>query len=254
MRLKFLSEDTLQDLKLNLDAYITRYYTRDNSWFDEYLSKNDAVLESNLPFIIPELNFDTDYGISDRENIKILYESLKNLSPTHATDERIWAGLAHIQLREYTFYRLQDELKKKNSKRIKSALFYTQGQKRSLYVHIIARLWWVGYMTYDEKNSENPYWLTDFFAEKQFASRCILFFSSNFTSNREITKGLLSALYKINNLGIEIDREHFVESIRYLNVVGGALVLDVLTRNEIEELVFDYLKRKFNIDILMNVK
>lgn len=39
-------------------------------------------------------------------------------------------------------------------------------------------------MAYDE-SEQNPYWLTEFFYEKDFLARCTIFFSSNFTSKQK---------------------------------------------------------------------
>ncbi|WP_413299665.1 DUF6339 family protein [Bacillus sp. 1P10SD] len=91
-------------------------------------------------------------------------------------------------------------------------------------------------MTYAESNISNPYWLTDFFTEKDFSARCVVFFSSNFTSNRNITKGILKSLIKLERRGVSIKRDHFVQANKYLNVVGGAMILDMLKTDEVEEM------------------
>lgn len=248
MNLKFLSEETLIDLRTNYEAYKEYYYNKDEDWFNQYFSQEGRVLESKIAFEKPELSYDEDYAISDSENVKILYESLKHLTVNQATQERIWSGLAHLQLRDYFFYRLSNELNDKKDSRINSAIFFKYNPKRSLFIHIISRLWWVGHMTYDKENKENPYWLTDFFTEKDFSARATLFFSSNFTSNRNVTKGILKVLYNWQQNGISIKRDHFVEANKYLNIVGGAMILDVLTTEEVEEMVENHLSKLFNVD------
>ncbi|KGR90836.1 hypothetical protein CD30_08955 [Ureibacillus massiliensis 4400831 = CIP 108448 = CCUG 49529] len=116
-----------------------------------------------------------------------------------------------------------------------------------MFVHALARLWWVGYMTYDENNQENPYWLTEFFCSADFSARCVVFFSSNFTSNRAITKGILRALIALRDEGVVIKRDHFVESTKYLNISGGALVLDLLEEDEVKEMVEKRIKKVFDV-------
>ncbi|RKQ17189.1 hypothetical protein D8M05_05170 [Oceanobacillus bengalensis] len=103
-------------------------------------------------------------------------------------------------------------------------------------------------MTHDETNKENPYWLTDFFCEKDFSARCVVFFSSNLTSNPNVAKGVLRTLAKWQENGIAIKRDHFVQANKYLNVVGGAMILDVLTIEEVEEMVDGYLRRYYGVD------
>lgn len=248
MRLKFISDEALIDLRANFDTYKDYYYNQDDEWFHDYFSKEGRVLESTVECDMPEFNYDENYSISDRENVKIVYEALKHLTPSQATQEKLWAGLAHLQFRDYTFYRLKEDIEKKNERRINSFLFFRHGTKRSLFVHGISRLWWVGYMTYDEENRDNPYWLTDFFCESDFSARATIFFSSNFTSNREITKGILRALYKLREHGVTIKRAHFVEANKYLNIVGAALILDILTSREIENKVGAHLCKHFGLE------
>ena len=253
MKLKFISEDALLDLKNNFDAYKQHYYEKDSQWFEDYLINSGQVIESNVEFEMPDLSFHEEYAISDRENVKHVYESFKHLTPAQATQERLWAGLSYLQFKDYTFYRLNSDIDYKNNRRINSALFFTQGQKRSLFVHQLARLWWVGYMTYDPDNPENPYWLTDFFSEKDFSARCVPFFSSKFTSNPAITKGILTALIKLRDQGVDIKRKHFTASTKYLNVIGGAMVLDMLEKDEVERTIYNHLTKEFRLDNSLQV-
>ncbi|NEY71111.1 hypothetical protein G4D63_05075 [Bacillus mesophilus] len=102
-------------------------------------------------------------------------------------------------------------------------------------------------MTYDKEHPTNPYWLTEFFCEKDFSARSVVFFSSNLTSNPNITKGILKTLVKWQQSGINITRDHFVQANKYLNVVGGAMILDMLSTEEVEEMVNNYLSRYYGL-------
>lgn len=249
MKLQFISEETLADLRNNYQEYKQYYYSRDEVWFNQYFSESNRILESKIDFVPPKMNMDDDYAVSDYANVKILYEALNHLTEAQATQERLWAGLAHLQLRDYSFYRMQEDINLKNDKRINTSLFYPYGIKRSLFVHILARLWWVGYMTYDDKN-ENPYWLTDFFTERAFSSRSLLHFSNDFTANKTISQGLLKSLYNLQQNGLQIKREHFVEANKHLNVVGGATILDLLTVDEVEKMIRTHLEKQFDLGII----
>jgi len=248
MKLTFISVETLTDLRTNYEEYKTHYYDANHEWFEKYFKEEGRVLESAIEFDFPDLNMDQDVALSDRENVKILYNALAHLNVAQATQERLWSGLAHLQMREYMFYRLSKERIGKNDKRINTAIFFKRGNKRSLFVHILARLWWVGYMTYDESNKENPYWLTDFFCEKDFSARSVVFFSSNLTSNRNITIGILRSIYKLKSRGITVRREHFVQATKYLNVVGGAMILDMLDCDDVEDMVDRFLQKYFKFN------
>lgn len=248
MKIKFLSEDTLQDLRANFDTYKDYYFSKEQTWFESYFSKEGAIIESKIEYVQPSFNFNDDFSVSDVENVKAMYEALKHLTVAEATQERLWAGLAHLQMQDYFYFRLAEDIEKKNEKRLKSALYFVNGAKRSLFVHVLARLWWVGYMTYDVNNRENPYWLTEFFCSAEFSGRSVYFFSSNFTGNRTITKGILRALLALREEGVAVKREHFVEAGRFLNISGGAMVLDMLEENEVKEMVVKRLRKVFNLN------
>lgn len=249
MKLKFITDETLMDLRTNYEAYKEHYYNKDDEWFEHYFSKEGRVLESKIDFEMPELNMDENFTISDSENVRIIHDSLKHLTISQATQEKLWSGLAHLQLRDYFYYRMAQELEGKNDKRINTGIFFKNGKKRSLFVNVIARLWWVGHMTYDGTNKDNPYWLTDFFTGKDFSARATIFFASNFTSNRNITRGVLKVLYRWEKNGIQVKRDHFVQANKYLNVVGGAMVLDMLTTDEVEDMLEKYLARYYGIGV-----
>lgn len=253
MKIKFLSEDALQDLRVNFESYKEHYYKRDDAWFDEYFSQEGRLIESKIEFEKPVFNDDPNYMVSDFENVKVIYEALRHLTVSQATQEKLWAGLSHVQMRDFVYYRLENELNKKNDKRIFSAMFYKYNVKRSIFIHIIARLWWVGYMTYDEENTENPYWLTEFFCSADFSARSTVFFSSNFTSNKAVTKGILKALIALRDEGVPIKREHFIESTKYLNISGGAMVLDLLEETEVKEMVEKRIGKVFHIKDIVTV-
>ncbi|MFD2446593.1 DUF6339 family protein [Bacillus sp. CGMCC 1.16607] len=247
MKIQYISENALQDLLAQHDIYKGHYLSRNEDWFKSYFSQDGVVLGSQIEYVHPKFSFNPDFSVSDFENVKAMYDTLRHLTVAQATQERLWVGLAHLQMRDYFNYRLRDDLEKKNEKRLKSALFFVNGAKRSLFVHVLARLWWVGYMTYDESNPNNPYWLTEFFCAREFSGRSVYFFSSNFTGNRIITRGILQALKKLNDEGFEMKREHFVEAGRYLNIVGGAMILDMLNQDEVAIMIEARIRKVFDL-------
>lgn len=247
MKIQYVTENALQDLLAQHETYKVHYLSHNEDWFKSYFAMEGVVLDSQIEYVHPKFSFNPDLSLSDFENVKAMYEALKHLTVAQATQERMWVGFAHLQMRDYFYFRLKNDLDKKNEKRLKSALFFVNGPKRSLFVHVLARLWWVGYMTYDESNPQDPYWLTDFFCKREFSGRSVYFFSSNFTANRTITKGVLQALKKLNDEGFEIKRAHFVEAGRYLNIVGGAMILDMLDEKEIAAMIDVRIRKVFEL-------
>ena len=118
MKIKFLSEDALQDLRANFDSYKERYFNQDEQWFQCYFAKEGTTIESKIEYIHPAFSFNPDFSVSDFENVKAMYEALKHLTVAEATQERLWAGLAHMQMRDYFYFRLKEDIAKKNDKRL----------------------------------------------------------------------------------------------------------------------------------------
>lgn len=250
MKIQYVTENALQDLLAQHGTYKLHYFSGNEGWFKSYFAQEGVVLDSQIEYVHPEFSFNPDFSVSDFHNVKAMYEALKHLTMAQATQERLWVGLAHLQMSDYFNFRLKNDLDKKNEIRLKSALFFVNGAKRSLFVHVLARLWWVGHMTYDERNPNNPYWLTEFFCAREFSGRSVYFFSSNFTGNRTITKGVLRALKKLNDEGIEMKRAHFVEAGRYLNIVGGAMILDMLDEDEVAAMIESRIRKVFELQLV----
>ena len=248
IRLKYISEDALNDLKSEYDTYKTHYQDKTNDWFIKHLNSKEGLLDSNIECenFINKINMNPDYSISDFENIKVIYSALKDINPYIATDERLWAGLAHSQLWDFIKYRRQNEIASKKDEDIKNSFFFRRGKKRSLFINCLSRLWWTGYLTYDE-NAVDPYHLTKLLCKDAYASRILLLSSNNFISNRTITKGYLLSIEEREKSGEKLTRNHFVISARYLNNLGSATLLDMLDEHDIKEIIDEVLNNKFGV-------
>ena len=71
-----------------------------------------------------------------------------------------------------------------------------------------------------------------------YRGNAIVYFSSNLVSNREIVLGTLEAIYDLidNKMMIE-DRYSYSEANKLLNLTGGVIMLDLLSRSEIKAIV-----------------
>ena len=54
-------------------------------------------------------------------------------------------------------------------------------------------------------------------------------------------------MIKIKERRVVINREHFVEANKYLNIVGAATILDMLSFEDIEKMVLKHLVKIFGI-------
>ncbi|UTH02870.1 hypothetical protein KFV05_02455 [Macrococcoides canis] len=240
--IKYATNETVDEFKANFDKYIQYFIDKDEEKLKEIFNE-ETILEGNMMFDYEPLITDGIYKDTDGKNVEIIHKSLRELTPVQASQEKFWLGMAMTYYKDYLYYRLADEIKGNNRTRLKSALTTLGlGKKRSLIVNVLPRLWWVGELTYDETR-EDPYELTKMFCRSDFSGKATLFSSSNLTSNKEIRLGVLSALYELDK---EIEggviRKHYVEALKYLNLIAGVSLLDLKNREEIRQITLEHLK------------
>lgn len=236
MRLKYLSVEAIDDIKVNFGRYKKHFTDPTNQWFMELFEKNDWIHDSKVECAELEMNYDPDFNVSDRKNVEIVYEALKELSPMLAADERLWAGILFAQLWEYVQYRRAQELDSGNERDILNSFLFMRGVKRSCFINCLSRLWWTGYLLYDLSKSDH-YAAVDLICERAYSSRIVLFSSNNFVSNKNLALGVLDCIADRKAEGQAIGRYHFVEANKYLNCIGGVSLLDTLSRDETKDIV-----------------
>jgi len=127
------------------------------------------------------------------ENVKILYSAMKNLSVVEASNENLWAGMAHSDFWDYVKYRNSFDKKEITENLIKNTFFFSHGKRKSLIMHPLARLWWTGHLVYDGTHAD-PFELLNVF-KTDFRTKLLYLFLSSFSSSPTVTKAFLSAVY-----------------------------------------------------------
>lgn len=240
----------MDDLLLNYDEYKVHYEKEDREWFSQHFNENNSLMEYAKDF--PEFTMDKDenFNVSDLKNIRIVYDALKELPLSVACDARLWTGLAHTSLWDYVWYRQHEEIAKAKTakakkEKIQKAFFCVgNGKRRSLFVNCLSRLWWTGYLVYDEKR-KNPYELAEtlMYGQKghSFASQIVLLSSRNFISNKHLFHGILQAILDFKRAGNEVNRVVFETVLSYFNNISAATVLDFLPEEEVRKMAKEQL-------------
>ncbi len=247
MNLIYFTKDAYKSLKKDLDVNKENYY-RDDPWLSEYFAKvgldefykTSSIVVSNL-----QLYYSGDDNESknkdDLLNIKILYSDYKDkLTPLQASDPLLWSALCHIQFKDYVLKRWK---KDDGTVRLDQRFFAREGRASLLYYNAISRLWWSGYLTYDEaRASTNPWHLTETLFSAQMIQKDL--FDQNFSMNRTIVKGLLLALKTIQ----EENGNNCTTIFRaccdsYINHFGAVSILDTLSAEDIETIAYKYMKK-----------
>jgi hypothetical protein len=179
----------------------------------------------------PELDSDD----SPFENAKILYESLRNIDRTMASDQRLWTWLAHVPYMKYMAKRwpVADQPKEKRAQYIAQHWFVGTQTTTAYLRHGIGLLWWGAHMTYDEKRSD-PFELTrEFFSLYEY-SRLL----PGSLGKSDIFVNVLLDFVKNQQEHFSKNKEDKVRALmRRLNFVGAYKLLPTLDEKQLKNVL-----------------
>lgn len=105
-----------------------------------------------VPDAVPALVMPTgnaqQIASTDFENAVLVFEYLRDLTRTQATDPRLWVTLAHTTFWRYVHARWGESATEALRTAVLRHWFVPDGGKASLRTHAISRLWWAAYLTY----------------------------------------------------------------------------------------------------------
>lgn len=240
MKLYFMKQDAVDFMKHNMERLYTHYFQDEtNEWmareygsdlFSEFMEVPDFELAEIDAMSIGEVDF---------KNCKILYNNLRSLSESQCSDERLWAGLCNSTFYGYMRRRYQypsKQLKKKetDASAVISRFFFSGGTRSGFFRNGLAKCWWVGRATFD-KDNENHFARLDVIGPNDLTTKVSdIFYNNTFASNPTILAGICDALKYFSDHGQVLDeKKHVRAAMQYMNAVGGATLLDVLSRDEI---------------------
>jgi hypothetical protein len=227
MRLMFIGEEYLYDLKTNLPNLLKYYKYPDNNWLGEYFG-NSPFLETR--FDVEEFELDvsqTKPFYTDFENVKRVYSRLKDITDSQASDERLWAGLSLGPFWRYVQYRW-DIIERCTKNNIEQHYFFGFPGRRGIIRNSIARLWWIGRLTTDF-DREDPFELTQIVCEN--SDNIMHIIDRNFSNNRDVIFPFLAAISEAKKENLPLNTNSIGDLSKYLNILGGTYILDVLDSN-----------------------
>ncbi len=239
MRVKFITYEGLLKAKSNFAQIQKSVITKKEQTLVELFDDESMIKNTSIEIDDFELDMSHDKPpMTDTENVRRIYGRLKDvLSESQASDERIWVAYTLSECVDYMRYRWMPE----NETDKLDRFFFNNSGKRSLFRNGIARLWWIGYHTYDSSRTD-PYELTAFVCSKQDIINQLM--DIGFASNKTITKAVLDTIYDADKHGKAIDRDLMRGISQYINLLGGVYVLDCLSYDEICEKIIK--KFEFN--------
>lgn len=246
MKLYFMKKKALDYIKTNMDTlYVNYYREKTNNWIYELFDYDPFELFLEVPdfSLVPITN---KKGELDLQNCKIMFSKLMNISESQASDERLWAGLCNGTFYEYVrerwdYANLVFKDPQKDASALLSRFFFKGGNRSGFFRNTLAKYWWVGHSTY-RSQSADKFELLDALGSEDFVSKVNdLFYSNTFASNPVIISGICKAWKLLAGKGIKLTvKEHFRPTLQYFNAIGGGMLLDILSEEEISDLFFDY--------------
>lgn len=237
-KIKFLTEDTIEMLKNNSDL-LYKEVVSGKKTLEEFISNSGEIKET--PFEIEEFRLDMSQPqgkepLTDAENVKRVYSHMKSLSDSQASDERIWIAYTLQEQLEYMRYRW----KSLSTNDMMNRYFFNYTKNRSLFRNGMSRLWWIGRVTYDEKR-EDPFELTRFLCNHQDFIETIC--GRSIFNNPTVQRATLNALYDVLSEKKGDNRLIIREIAKYINLLAGTFLLDMLTYEEVYQKVYDKLNK-----------
>ncbi|HDR4367324.1 MULTISPECIES: DUF6339 family protein [Bacillus cereus group] len=235
----YVTDEFLENFKVNFKTdYLPLYKTNNTVEITKLFSNPGNVHESSTVFDYVPLKLEIVDGEAAKENIRTLWSSLKHISISEAESEKMWVALANTYYVDYHLNQLNLISSQDKDRSIESRTIFNQGHKRSLMINNLSLLWWIAYYTVDVEHPSNPFHLTDFFVEGAFRGNAVAWFSSNIISNKAISLGILEAIKELAEQDkMIVNRYSYSNANKILNQIGGVRILDMLTREEVKEII-----------------
>lgn len=241
MKLKYFltgfEEKLRNSIPDNLDKYNSQY-----SWSNEFAAGKRYEADTKIDCVLPELVFDDkNMASSDVTNAISIHRAMKHLSIQQAMDARLWAHLCHMKYWSYMQARWVSE--ENSVEKIKDRFFIKSStSSRALIRNGIARLWWFGYLSFDEQNALNPYELTYVLLKNQDIQASLL--ERSFGKSPVISKAFLKTIKKHEMKILSEDKKSKIQNLaKFLNRLGGVTLLDCMDEATIIAQLDEYIAR-----------
>lgn len=222
MRIKIIPEEHLLDLKGNHKINYRKYGTNVNPMIKGYFDEKPYI---NTKYEIDDFDLvvsNDKPNLTDFANVQIVYSKLEFLSNSEASDERLWAWFCLDPFYKYVQFRWRID-GSHNANAVLNHFFFSNSIRRSFTRNAIARLWWIGRLTYDISR-EDPFEITEFVCRNSDNIQHIL--ERNISNNIDLIKPFIKAIFDSEKEGINVNTDDIASLMKYYNLLGGTYVLD----------------------------
>ena len=243
MEIKIMTYAAIAYVKKNIHFVANHYKQNDQpeKWLREALGEAPFVSIDIAEIPDFDLELSQERSDTDVKNIKTLYENMITLNDSFASDERLWAGLAHAKFYSYTInrWKMQDAEGTKLESSILDHFFFNHGQQRSYMVNSLARLWWYGRKLY--KADSNLLWEYLDYISTDINGVLFTLFGSNWANNATLVSSFFETIIDYEKRkGRRLTRKEINEGMRFMQLLGGTYSLDVVEKEFIDQQLQNY--------------
>ena len=240
MNIKIMTFQALSILKNSISENKDLYgkNTPDSLYDNLYLVDSKPLIDTGIDCPNFSLKITESYK-DDFENVKKMYGTLKDvISPTMASDERMWVGLA-MNKRFWKYINARWKKTGWSESTIKQHFFFGNGYRRSLTRNALARLWWIGYLTYDDDNASDCWHYTEFACKYQRFIVDVL--ERNTGNSKKLIKACVIACEKFSQdyPDVDIETELMRDIQKYMSIIGGSYLIDMIESEELSAKIYN---------------
>jgi hypothetical protein len=247
MSLEFLSREAADklahDVGKNLDTYR-------NGKTDSLIRMSDCRVSRLDAVTAPDLLNATGEPKSDAEASQLIFQWLGKLTPVQAADERLWVLLTHRTFASYVHKRWGKGLERATQpEALVVDRWFFRGTGVATFVRNgISRLWWFGYLTYDNKRT-NPFELTDILLSLQDIQ--VAFLERSLGRCKSLLRAVLETVQKHQEDLRKTPKSGDViqEWAKEIRLYGGAYVLDAVPTERLAFVVQSKLRARLTTTV-----
>ncbi len=242
MKIKILTYQALETLKKNISED-SQLYTEDTAESLMNSLDTDPFVDTGITCSKLTLKVSPNQE-DDLENVKKMYGTLKDIiSPAMASDERLWAGLAMADNR-WKYVNTRWNKKGWTDSTIKEHFYFQQGGRRSLTRNGLARLWWIGFLTYDSKGSD-PWHYTKFACTYQRFIVDVL--ERNTGNSKKVIFACIDACeqYAKDHDGKNVETNMMRDLQKYMSILGGTYLIDMIDSDVLKNKIYGKIDQLF---------
>lgn len=239
MRLKYLSNATIDALRENVAANVDRYRSGD---FNDMMAAGDWSIELDLETDLAPLAGLDASGKPEAEiaNSRLVWKVLGGLTPALACEEGIWARLTHVECLGFARARwLSPAMDDETVVKTVEEHFFAPGLTTRRDDNAISRLWWNAYVAHSLTPGPTLESLDMILKKADIRSNIVE--RSATASRPALTAGIVRIMRR--EKWVTDHEDNFRSFMKTLNRLGGGMVFEYMPEADIDNFMLQCANR-----------